>query len=146
MSSQNQIKEEIDKQTAKNKTVPKGAIIEAKVFPSELSGTRSNVANVVTSVRKPIPSSSARQQVDYYLKQLSDYITWATSTNPDPLKNEKSFFPFARRTITFQSAKPEEKDVKGGNKHNNKGHAKSKKNNKTMRGSRSNKNKTRKQN
>lgn len=140
----NQNKQEIDEQTAKNKNVPKGTIIETQVFPSDMSGSRSNVAKVVTSVKKPIPSSSASQQVDYYLKQLSDYITWATSKIPDPLKNERSFFPSMKRIITFQSAKPES-DVKGGKKHHKKSTTKSKKNNKSMRGSRSNKNKTRKQ-
>ena len=146
MSSQNQTKQETDEQTAKNKNVPKGTIIESKIFPSDMSGSRSNVAKVVTSVKKPIPSSSASQQVDYYLKQLSDYISWATSQKPDPLKNENSFFPSVKRIITFQSAKPEEKDVKGGKKHHKKGNTKSKKNNKTKKGSRNNKNKTRKQN
>ena len=63
MNSQNQIKQEIDEQTAKNKNVPKGTIIESKIFPSDMSGSRSNVAKVVTSVKKPIPSSSASQQV-----------------------------------------------------------------------------------
>jgi len=139
MSSQNQIKQDIDEQTAKNKNVSKGTIIESKIFPSELSGNRSNVAKVVTSVKKPIPSSSAFQQVEYYLNQLSNYIKWTTSSNPDPLKTVNSFFPSAKRTITFQSARP---DVKGGKSHKRNG--KSKKNNKSKKGSQRNKNKTRK--
>lgn len=144
MSSQNQIKQEIDEQTAKNKNVVKGTTIEANIFPSEFSGKRSNIAKVVTSIKKPIPSSSAFQQVEYYLNQLSNYIKWTTSSNPDPLKTVNSFFPSAKRTITFQSARPEEKDVKGGKSH--KRHGKSKKNNKLKKGSQRNKNKTRKQN
>jgi len=143
MSSQNQIKQEIDTRTAKNNNASKGTIIQSKVFPSEFSGNRSNVAKVVTSVKKPLPSSSARQQVDYYLNQLSSYIDWATSSNPDSLRTSDSFFPSLTRTITFQSARPEEKDVKGGK--SNKRHIKSKKNNKSKKGSRHNKNKTRKQ-
>jgi len=143
MSSQNQIKQEIDTRTAKNNNASKGTIIQSKVFPSEFSGTRSNVAKVVTSIKKPLPSSSARQQVDYYLNQLSSYIDWATSSNPDPLRTSDSFFPSLTRTITFQSARPEEKDVKGGK--SNKRYIKSKKNNKSKRGSQHNKNKTRKQ-
>ena len=142
MSSQNQIKQDIDEQTAKNKNVSKGTIIESKIFPSELSGNRSNVAKVVTSVKKPIPSSSAFQQVDYYLNQLSNYVDWATSSNPDPLKTTNNFFPSMKRIITFQSARPEEKDVKGGKSHKKNG--KSKKNNKSKKGSQRNKNKTRK--
>ena len=143
MSSQNQIKQDIDEQTAKNKNVTKGTIIESKIFPSTFSGNRSNVAKVVTSVKKPIPSSSARQQVDYYLNQLSNYVDWATSSNPDPLKTTNNFFPYLKRTITFQSARPEEKDVKGGKSKKKNG--KSKKNNKSKKGSQRNKNKTRKQ-
>ena len=146
MISENQFKQDNDKRTASNKNIPKGTIIESKIFPSDMSGKRSNVAKVVTSVKKPIPSSSASQQVDYYLKQLSEYINWTTSTNPDPLKNERTFFPSMKRIITFQSAKPEEKDVKGGKKSNKKGHVKSKRNNKSRKGSRTNKNKTRKRN
>lgn len=143
MSSQNQIKQDIDEQTVKNKNVSKGTIIESKIFPSTFSGNRSNVAKVVTSVKKPIPSSSARQQVDYYLNQLSNYVDWATSSNPDPLKTTNNFFPYLKRTITFQSARPEEKDVKGGKSKKKNG--KSKKNNKSKKGSQRNKNKTRKQ-
>jgi len=143
MSSQNQIKQEIDTRTAKNNNASKGTIIQSKVFPSEFSGNRSNVAKVVTSIKKPLPSSTARQQVDYYLNQLSSYIDWATSSNPDPLRTSDSFFPSLTRTITFQSARPEEKDVKGGK--SNKRYIKSKKNNKSKKGSRHNKNKTRKQ-
>ena len=143
MSSQNQIKQEIDTRTAKNNNASKGTIIQSKVFPSEFSGNRSNVAKVVTSVKKPLPSSSARQQVDYYLNQLSSYIDWATSSTPAPLRTSDSFFPSLTRTITFQSARPEEKDVKGGK--SNKRYIKSKKNNKSKRGSQHNKNKTRKQ-
>lgn len=146
MISENQFKQDNDKRTASNKNIPKGTIIESKIFPSDMSGKRSNVAKVVTSVKKPIPSSSASQQVDYYLKQLSEYINWTTSANPDPLKNERTFFPSMKRIITFQSARPEESDVKGGKKSSKKGHAKSKKNNKSRKGSRTNKNKTRKQN
>lgn len=143
MSSQNQIKQEIDTRTAKNNNASKGTIIQSKVFPSEFSGNRSNVAKVVTSIKKPLPSSTARQQVDYYLNQLSSYIDWTTSSNPDPLRTSDSFFPSLTRTITFQSARPEEKDVKGGkSKKNNKSN---KKKNKSKKGSRHNKNKTRKQ-
>lgn len=142
MNSQNQIKQEIDEQTAKNQNVPKGTIIESKIFPSEFSGKRSNIVKTVTSVKKPIPSSNARQQVDYYLNQLSNYVNWATSSNPDPLKTSNSFFPSLKRTITFQSARPEENDVKGGKSKKRSG--KSKKNNKSKKGSQRNKNKTRK--
>ena len=145
MSSQNKIKQDIDEQTAENKNVSKGTTIVSKIFPSEFSGNRSNVAKIVTTVKKPIPSSSARQQVDYYLNQLSNYVDWATSSNPDPLKTSNNFFPSLKRTITFQSARPEEKDVKGGKKHIKKRNAKSKKNNKSKKGSQRNKNKTRKQ-
>jgi len=143
MATQNQQTEEIDKRLANNKNVPKGTVIESKIFPSEFSGNRSHVAKTVTTVKKAIPSSTARQQVDYYLNQLSSYIDWATSSNPDPLKSANNFFPSIKRTITFQAAKPEEKDVKGGKKHDKK-NSKSKKN-KSKKGSRSNKNKTRKQ-
>lgn len=144
MASENQLKQDTDNRSAKNTNVPKGTIIESKIYPSEFSGNKSNIAKTVTSVKKAIPSSNPRQQVDYYLNQLSNYITWATSSDPDPLKTENSFFPSITRTITFQAAKPEEKDVKGGKRHNKKMH-KSKKNNKSKKGSRSNKNKTRKQ-
>lgn len=144
MESQNQIKQDIDEQVAKNTNVPKGTVIESKIFPSEFSGKRSNIAKTVTSVRKAIPSSNARQQVDYYLNQLSNYINWATSSNPDPMKTTNNFFPSIGRTITFQAAKPEEIDTKGGKKHNKK-NGKSKKNNKSKKGSQRNKNKTRKQ-
>lgn len=143
MSSQNQIKQEVDERTAENKNVSKGSTIITKIVPSEFSGKRSNIAYVGASVKKPIPSSSARQQVDYYLNQLSNYIDWATSSNPDPLKTTNNFFPYLKRTITFQSARPEEKDVKGGKSKKRNG--KSKKNNKSKKGSQHNKNKTRKQ-
>uniref|UniRef100_A0A6C0IND0 Uncharacterized protein n=1 Tax=viral metagenome TaxID=1070528 RepID=A0A6C0IND0_9ZZZZ len=137
MSSENEQKLILDEQTAKNKTVPKGTVIETKVFPSEFSGDRSYVAKSITSVRKKIPSSSSMQQVDYYLNQLKNYIYWATSSDPDPLKGPSDFFPSVKRTITFQAAKPTD-DKKGGKKY--------KKNNgrKTKKGSRTNKNKTRK--
>ena len=144
MESQNQIKQDIDEQVAKNTNVPKGTVIESKIFPSEFSGKKSNIAKTVTSVKKAIPSSSTRQQVDYYLNQLSSYIDWATSSNPDPLKTTNSFFPSLKRTITFQAAATKEDDVKGGKKHNKKS-GKSKKNNKSKKGSQHNKNKTRKQ-
>jgi|UniRef100_A0A6C0ISJ3 hypothetical protein len=137
MLSENAQKQIIDEQTAKNKSVPKGTVIESTIFPSEFSGNRSNVAKTITSVKKNIPSSNARQQVDYYLNQLKNYISWATSSNPDPLKTTNDFFPSIKRTITFQAAKPEE-TKKGGKKNQQK------KMRKTKKGSRMNKNKTRK--
>ena len=135
----NEDKQYIDEKTAENKNVSKGTTIVSKIFPSEFSGNRSNVAKVVTSVKNPIPSSTARQQVDYYLNQLSNYIDWATSSNPDPLKTPNHFFPSMKRIITFQSARP---NVEGGKSH--KRNRKSKKNNKSKKGSQRNKNKTRK--
>lgn len=114
MISKNKLKQDIDERSAKNTNVPKGTIIESKIYPSEFSGNRSNIAKTVTSVKKAIPSSNPRQQVDYYLNELSNYIDWATSSSPDPLKNKNSFFPSVKRTITFQAAKPKEKDTQQG--------------------------------
>jgi len=144
MATANEIKQAQNEQIVKNIDVPKGTIIESKIYPSEFSGKRSNIAKAITTVKKPISASSARQQVDYYLNQLSSYIDWATSSDPDPMKTENSFFPSFTRTITFQAAKPEEKDTKGGKKHNKK-NVKSKKNHKSKKGSQRDKNKTRKQ-
>lgn len=158
MASKNKLTQEIDERSAKNTNVPKGTIIESKIYPSEFSGNRSNIAKTVTSVKKAIPSSNPRQQVDYYLNQLSNYIDWATSSSPDPLKNENSFFPSIKRTITFQAAKPKEKesqqggilaDVDSQNKINIGGKKKKRtqkrkgdRNNKSKKGSHSNKNKS----
>jgi hypothetical protein len=132
--SENELKQELDQQIAKNKETPKGTVTTTKVFPSEFSGKRSNVAGVATYTKKAVPSSTARQQVDYYLNQLSNYIKWTTSSDADPLTNKASFFPSITKTFTFQAAKPKEDQQKGG-----------KKKRKTRKGSRKNKNKTRKQ-
>ena len=137
MSSANEQKRILDEQTAKNETVPKGTVIESKIFPSEFSGDKSYVAKTITSVRKKLPSSSSMQQVDYYLNQLKNYISWTTSSDPNPLKRPADFFPSVKRTITFQAAKPVD-DKKGGRKY------KKKNGRKTKKGSRTNKNKTRK--
>tara|TARA_B100001093_G_C26639334_1_gene932457 strand:- start:524 stop:991 length:468 start_codon:yes stop_codon:yes gene_type:complete len=151
MISKNKLKQDIDERSAKNTNVPKGTIIESKIYPSEFSGNRSNIAKTVTSVKKAIPSSNPRQQVDYYLNELSNYIDWATSSSPDPLKKENSFFPSVKRTITFQAAKPKEKDTKQGGKQDTakevfggkkKKQTQKRKGNKSKKGSRSNKNKS----